>query len=92
MANFIISYDLNKQGKNYDDLIKAIQQFPGWAKIQKSVWYVKANLTVQQVFNILREHMDDNDSLFVVDSTNNVAAWYGLSIKASDYIQHNWYR
>lgn len=90
MANLIVSYDLNKQGKNYDGLINAIKQFPGWAKIQKSVWYVKANLSAQDVFSILRAQIDNDDSLFVVDATTNNAAWYGVSPNASDYMLDNW--
>jgi hypothetical protein len=34
--------------------------------------------------------MDANDTLYVVDSTNNSASWYNLNSKASEYIKESW--
>ena len=42
MDSFIISYDLNNSGKNYDDLIKKIKTYSKWAKINESVWFFKS--------------------------------------------------
>jgi len=90
LDNYIISYDLNKQGKNYDGLISAIKQLSYWAKIQKSVWYVKSKLTTDQIYEFLRKQMDGNDSLIVVNASSNNAVWYGVGKSASDYMKENW--
>lgn len=34
--------------------------------------------------------MDANDKIYVVDATNNVAAWQNLSTEAADFIKDKW--
>ena len=91
MNNIIISYDLFKQGQNYEALIAAIKGISGsWAKVHKSVWYVKTPLTAVQVCDRLKAVIDSNDSLFVVDASNNNAAWFNLGDKVSKYLRQEW--
>lgn len=90
MANLFISYDLNSPGQDYADLITAIKSLGNWAKVQKSLWYVNSSLTASQVRDRLVAHIDKNDSLIVVDASNNDAAWYGLTEEVSDHIRQQW--
>lgn len=91
MNNLVISYDLFKQGQNYDAVIAAIKGLSGtWAKIHKSVWYIKTPLSAAQVRDQLQRVIDSNDSLFVVDASNNDAAWYNLTDNVSNYLKQNW--
>ncbi|NTH50943.1 hypothetical protein G6L09_08145 [Agrobacterium rhizogenes] len=91
MANNLhISYDLNNPGQNYDKVIETIKTLGGWAKIHKSFWYVKSTYTAEQARAIVWKAMDTNDTLYVVDATNNAAAWNKLSDDASKYIQDQW--
>lgn len=92
MDNYIVAYDLNKTGKNYAGLIESIMAFPGWAKLQKSVWYVKSNLPIQEIFGALRAQMDDDDSLVVVNATNDQIIFYGISKEPSDCLDFCWPR
>lgn len=90
MHNLVISYDLYKQGQNYDALVAEIKKLGGWAKINLSVWYVDSAFTAQQAVDRLWRVMDTNDKIFVVDAVDNAAAWQGVSKDASDYIQGHW--
>jgi len=36
--------------------------------------------------------MDRNDSLFIVDTTNNNAAWQNLNEKVSDHVKDQWHK
>lgn len=93
MANNLhISYDLNNPGQNYDAVIEAIQGLGEWAKVHKSFWYVNSNYTAEAAAKIVWEKMDQNDMLYVVNSTNNTAYWYNLSDEVTRYIQERWYR
>lgn len=74
MNSFIISYDLNNSGKNYNDLISKIESYPKAAKINKSVWFIKTAKTCPQVRDDLLTVMDSDDSLFVAKLTG-AAAW-----------------
>jgi hypothetical protein len=92
MANNLhISYDLHEPGKNYDRVIAAVKSLGSWAKIHYSFWYVKSNLSASQARDIVWRAMDANDSIYVVDATNNAAAWQNLSPEASKFIQDKWY-
>jgi hypothetical protein len=88
--NLFISYDLYKPGQSYDHVIQAIKQLGAWAKVQKSLWYVKSPLSASEALDRVWKVMDANDSLIVVDSTNNEAAWRNLSDEVSNYLKTQW--
>lgn len=93
MANNLhISYDLYSPGQSYDKVIAAIKELGGWAKIHKSFWYVKSSYSAAQARDHVGKAMDANDSLYVVDSTNNDAAWRNVSTEVSDFIIGRWYK
>jgi hypothetical protein len=93
MANNLhISYDLNNPGQNYEKVIERIKTLGNWAKIHKSYWYVKSNLNAEQAMNKVWEVMDANDTVYVVDATNNEAAWQNIGTQASSYIQEQWHK
>lgn len=87
MESFIISYDLNNSGKNYDDLIEKIKTYSKWAKINKSVWFVKSNKKCPEIRDDLKSVMDEDDSLFVAKLTG-AAAWHNTICK-SQHLKDN---
>jgi hypothetical protein len=88
--NLFISYDLYHPGQNYEEVIEEIKSLGNWAKVQKSFWYVNSHYTASQARDKVWAKMDGNDSLLVVDATNNSAAWQNLSEEVSRYIQEHW--
>ncbi|WP_140941993.1 hypothetical protein [Prosthecodimorpha hirschii] len=88
--NLHISYDLNDPGQNYEKVAEAIKATGSWAKIQKSFWYSNSSLTAEQAVNAIWPAMDKNDSLYVVDATNNTAAWRGISDEVSKFVVDKW--
>lgn len=88
--NLIISYDLYKPGQDYDEVIAAIKTLGNWAKIHRSLWYVKSNHSASEASKKVWAVMDSNDTLFVVDATNNDASWYNLNQEVSDFIKTKW--
>jgi hypothetical protein len=89
--NLFISYDLYQPGQDYDSVIEAIKSLGNWAKVQKSLWYVKSNLSASQASEKVWKAMDQNDKLIVIDATNNNASWYNLSEEVSEFIKNNWF-
>lgn len=91
MANNLhISYDLKQPGKNYDVVIAKIKELGSWAKIHKSFWYVNSAYTAKQAADTVWAVMDSSDTVYVVDATNNAAAWHNLSDEASNFIRAKW--
>ncbi len=71
-------------------MIARIKKLGAWAKIHYSFWYVKSTLTAEQARNALLPILDVNDSLYVVDATNNNAAWHNLAPERAGFIHANW--
>lgn len=91
MANNLhISYDLHQPGQSYDKVIEKIKTLGSWAKIHQSFWYVDSTLTAAEAANAVWSVMDSNDKIYVVDSTNNTAAWQNLSDEVAAHIKKSW--
>ncbi|MCQ9087358.1 CRISPR-associated protein Cas2 [Vibrio alginolyticus] len=90
--NLFISYDLNSPGQDYDEVIDEIKSLGNWAKVQKSLWYVNSALTASQARERVWAKMDRNDSLIVVDASNNNASWNGLSDEVGNFIKDKWFK
>ncbi|WP_319568268.1 CRISPR-associated protein Cas2 [Cohaesibacter marisflavi] len=88
--NLHISYDLSKPGQNYSGLIDAIKSLGAWAHINESFWFVNCSKSPREVCDALQKHLDSNDSIYVVDAKNNVAAWNNLSDEVSSFVRDNW--
>jgi hypothetical protein len=88
--NLFISYDLNSPGQDYSTVIAKIKSLGSWAKVQKSHWYVSSNLTARQACDKVWSVMDNNDTLIVIDASNEDAAWQNLSDDVGKHIQNNW--
>ena len=87
MAQYAISYDLRKPGRNYDNLIKAIKDLSGgWCHALESLWVVTSNLSAVQIRDRLLPHIDANDGLLITGLTG-VAAWYGLGQEQSNWLK-----
>ncbi|BAN33970.1 hypothetical protein SCD_n00121 [Sulfuricella denitrificans skB26] len=88
MATYLITYDLNRPGQNYNDLFEAIKKIGIWWHCLDSTWIVKSNLTAAQVRDSLTPAIDNNDSLLVV-VLSGVGAWTGLDDDCSSWLKNN---
>jgi hypothetical protein len=88
--NLLVSYDLNSPGQNYTTVIDEIKSLGSWANVQKSHWYVSSNLTAIEARDRVSSVMDNNDSLVVIDASNDSVAWNNLYIEISDHIENSW--
>ena len=86
MAVFLVSYDLNKQGQNYTNLINAIKTYDGYIECLRSQWLISTNKNVDTIYNHLKSKIDSNDSLII---TRVVKPYQGyLSNKVIDWLNH----
>ncbi len=89
MKTYIIGYDLNKAGQNYDELINKIKStFNLWWHHLDSTWIVKSNLTAVQIRDTLKQFIDSNDELLVA-SLSGESAWTGFNEKGSQWLRDN---
>ena len=87
MARYIITYDLRKPGRNYDELYKRIKSYGACASITESSWAVATTQTSEQIRDYLKGAMDGNDKLLV--GILGTSAWFGLPKEVTKWLQDN---
>lgn len=87
---YLISYDLNKTGKNYEGVYQAIKDASTgvWCHPLESTWLIKSTLSsANSVFEKIKPELDSDDRCFVIEVSNNYQGW--LTKKMWDYINEN---
>lgn len=84
---YIIIYDLCDPGRDYDPLISAIKQYHRWGKISESAWAVVTTNNSVQIRDNLRQYIDNNDKLMIIQSGKN-AAWT-LASASDQWLREN---
>lgn len=74
---YMITYDLNKPGQNYDKLYESIVNTSNgtWCHFLDSTWLICSSLTPSSIVKQLSEHLDGNDKLMVFEVTDNYQGW-----------------
>jgi hypothetical protein len=76
-----ISYDLNKAGQNYSDLYDTIKSAPGYIRAMDSYWFICTSESVKTWSDRLRQVIDENDNIFIVDITGQSRqGWMGKNV------------
>ena len=89
MPTYLVSYDLKKPGKDYSSLHGHLKSYANCAKPLESVWLIPTPMTAEVLRDTIRQHMDANDLLFVVNVTKREAAWVGMPENVSQWIINN---
>lgn len=84
---YIITYDLDAPGQNYDKLIKKIKTYH-WAKLTESCWCITSSKPAKDIRDDLNSALDKNDKLFVAKLSGE-SAWTGLSSDVSNWLKNN---
>ena len=77
MAQFLVSYDLDKPGQNYWNLTHRLEGL-GFKRVLLSQWVGVGDYGVEALRNDLQPRIDANDRLLVIDITGDPAAGYNL--------------
>lgn len=88
MPAYLISYDLRKV-RNYDALVKSLRQ---WSCVSplKSVWLGQLRGPASTIRDVLRQHMDGDDGLLIVElKQGSDWATYRVNEAASGWLQRN---
>lgn len=84
MSVYVVSYDLNKTGKDYKGVFEVLKSF-GYCKYLDSTWLISTNLTASQVWDKLEPHIDKDDCLLIIKVTAEYHGW--LPTEAWDWIK-----
>ena len=71
MTAYLVSYDLNTPGKDYRNLIDAINRYDNPCRILKSQWLIHSDKTAAQLCKELLAFVDANDEILVCELSEN---------------------
>lgn len=83
---YMITYDLNGEGKDYEGVQQAIKDASDgtWCHICKSSWLIRSEKRANAIFESIQPFLDSDDRCFVVEAKNNKQGW--LAEEAWKYI------
>ena len=83
----IITYDLCKNGKNYEGLSEYLSSYSICANITESTWFVSTNKSCTTICEEISKIIDSDDRIFVAELNGN-AAWNNINCD-DDYLKNN---
>ena len=86
----LISYDLNKPGQDYSNLHQEIKKAGIWWHHLESTWIISTDLSPEAWHKRLKQHMDDNDHLLIIEVCKNFHGW--LPQNAWDWLYNRIFR
>lgn len=86
MAAYVVTYDLMRQGQNYEGITKRLQSYPTHWHVQQSVWIVVTTQNASTIRDYLAATLDANDKL-IVARLSNEAAWTGYDASVSQWLK-----
>lgn len=82
---YMVSYDLNKLGQDYEGLYEELRRSSGYWHYLDSTWLISTSESANSIFNRLRPSIDNNDSVLIIDVGRDYSGW--LSKKAWEWIK-----
>lgn len=70
MPIYMLSYDLNKEGKDYKGLYEALEIFPR-LHVLDSTWYIESDWMSSELMLRLLPHIDSDDKIVISQITKN---------------------
>jgi len=88
--NLFVAYDLNKEldSSGYQVLFAAIGKLGTAIRIQKSVWFVGSQYPSDQAGDYLKQYIDANDYLIVIEASH--AVWTQLVAGSEQVVKSHW--
>lgn len=68
---YLVSYDLNTPGKDYQRLIDAICSYENPCRVLKSQWLIRSDKPAEQICKELLAFVDANDELLICEVNEN---------------------
>ncbi len=87
MSVYIITYELHHD-KDYDKVHNGIKSLGGCIHCLRSIWFVKTGFSIAEIREILKDYIDDDDSLLVMKTTHE---WFTMNMPTScaSWLKHH---
>lgn len=85
MATKMISYNLRKSGRNYDDLQREIMKLGVWWQSLEAVWLVESERTCEDIAAHLKQFIEPTDDLLVLGLDGKWSS-HGLTDQCNNWL------
>ena len=90
METYLVSFQLNDQS-DYDKVAERLRTYPKWARVGRSVWFVKSDTKLtdvrESVSSILR--VNGGGSVFVMNIADNAWGTYAVEKRVTAWMKEN---
>lgn len=86
MNTYVVTYDLDKPGQNYNSLKDAIELYPNWVKVTESCYCIQSYLKADEIAKDLKNKIDLNDKLFISEINLMNSETAGLDLSTSYWL------
>jgi len=92
MGLYLVTYDLFKPEQNYTKLTEAIETYEDGLHLLQSVWVIKTDESISEIFNKLNNPLDlINDKLLIVELTGK-AKWLDFTKEERTWLNNHFDR
>lgn len=85
---YLVSYDLNTPGKDYEKLYNVLKSAEGWWHYLESTWILRTSQSLSSWSDKIMNTIDENDSFIIVDITKSDRNGW-LDKKAWEWLKNN---
>ena len=87
MSVYLITYELHYD-KDYQKINEAIESLGGCIRCLRSIWLVHTGLSITEVREILKESIDDDDSVLILKPSHE---WESLNmpLDCKSWLKHH---
>lgn len=71
----LVTYDLNKPGKDYSSLYKVLKSGGTWWHHLDSTWLIETSEQPVVWYNKISSHVDANDNILIIQVQKNYQGW-----------------
>ena len=87
MRAYIVSYDLNKPGQNYENLYEELKKSPRWWHFWDATWIIATSESPKQIWSRMKPHTDSSDNVLIIRACADYSGF--LPKKAWEWIAAN---
>lgn len=69
--NLFVSYRPSVPDRDLTPLTRAIASLGGNTQVQEFFWYINSDKSAETALEVIRDNIDPNDTLIVIDASNN---------------------
>ena len=71
----MITYGLNAEKHDYSHFLCEIESIGNYCKAMSNVWLVQTDSNATQIYNRLKQHLNTDDNLLIVEANHDYSGW-----------------